>query len=152
MGLSTSRSTRTPWKKYFQQVPKTSFNQPPRRIQVGEQVRVPNLSGLGVAAATRKLERQGFTVERQFVYSDKVPKYGFMGWSPSSGDWISEFGTIYAVYSNGRDPEVVAEEKAELRRKAQEKKRRQQQQQQQQPQNPPQTPPNLPPIFPPGRR
>ena len=152
-GDAGSKIWRPVMQKYFQQVPKTSFNQPPRRIQVGEQVRVPNLSGLGVAAATRKLERQGFTVERQFVYSDKVPKYGFMGWSPSSGDWISEFGTIYAVYSNGRDPEVVAEEKAELRRKAQEKKRRQQQQQQQQqPQNPPQTPPNLPPIFPPGRR
>src|SRR5215203_6203614 len=148
-GDAGSKIWRPVMQKYFQQVPKTSFNQPPRRIQVGEQVRVPNLSGLGVAAATRKLERQGFTVERQFVYSDKVPKYGFMGWSPSSGDCISQFGTIYAAYSNGRDPEVVAEEKAELRRKAQEKKRRQQQQQQQQPQNPPQTPPNLPPIFPP---
>ncbi len=99
--------------KYFQQIPRTSFNQPPRKIQVGEQVRVPNLSGLGVAAATRKLERLGFTVEKTYVYSDRVPKYGFMGWSPGSGDWISEFGTIYAVYSSGRDPAVVAQEKAE---------------------------------------
>ena len=103
-GDAGSKIWRPVMQKYFQQVPKTSFNQPPRKIQVGEQVRVPNLSGLGVAAATRKLERQGFTVERQFVYSDKVPKYGFMGWSPSPGDWISEFGTMYAVYSNGRDP------------------------------------------------
>jgi membrane peptidoglycan carboxypeptidase len=134
--------------KYFQQVPRTSFNQPPRKIQVGEQVRVPSLNGLGVAAATRKLERLGFTVERQYVYSDKVPKYGFMGWSPSPGDWISEFGTMYAVYSNGRDPAVVAEEKADARRKAQEKKKKQQQQQS--PQNPAPTP-TLPPIFPPRR-
>jgi membrane peptidoglycan carboxypeptidase len=148
-GDAGSKIWRPVMQKYFQQVPKTSFNQPPRKIQVGEQVRVPNLSGLGVAAATRKLERLGFTVERQFVYSDKVPKYGFMGWSPSPGDWISEFGTMYAVYSNGRDPAVVAEEKAEARRKAQEKKRRQQQQQQ--PQDPTQTPPTLPPIFPPRR-
>ena len=148
-GDAGSKIWRPVMQKYFQQVPKTSFNQPPRRIQVGEQVRVPNLSGLGVAAATRKLERQGFTVERQFVYSDKVPKYGFMGWSPSPGDWISEFGTMYAVYSNGRDPAVVAEEKADARRKAQDKKRRQQQQQQ--PQSPAQTPPTLPPIFPPRR-
>ena len=133
--------------KYFQQIPRTSFNPPPRKIQVGEQVRVPSLSGLGVDAATRKLERLGFTVERQFVYSDKVPKYGFMGWSPSPGDWISEFGTMYAVYSNGRDPEEVEEEKDEARRKAQEKKRRQQQP----PQNPGTTPPTLPPIFPPRR-
>jgi membrane peptidoglycan carboxypeptidase len=150
-GDAGSKIWRPVMQKYFQQVPKTSFNQPPRKIQVGEQVRVPNLSGLGVAAATRKLERLGFTVERQFVYSDKVPKYGFMGWSPSPGDWISEFGTMYAVYSNGRDPAVVAEEKADARKKAQDKKRRQQQQQQQ-PQNPAQTPPTLPPIFPPGRR
>ncbi len=133
--------------KYFQQIPRTSFNPPPRKIQVGEQVRVPSLGGLGVDAATRKLERLGFTVERQFVYSDKVPKYGFMGWSPSPGDWISEFGTMYAVYSNGRDPEEVEEEKDEARQKAQERKRRQQQP----PQNPGNTPPTLPPIFPPRR-
>ena len=133
--------------KYFQQIPRTSFNQPPRRIQVGEQVRVPSLNGLGVDAATRKLERLGFTVERQFVYSDKVPKYGFMGWSPSPGDWISEFGTMYAVYSNGRDPAKVEEEKDEARRKAQEKKRTEQQP----PQNQGPTPPGRP-IFPPGRR
>ena len=104
--------------KYFQQIPRTSFNQPPRKIQVGKQVRVPSLSGLGVAAATRKLERLGFTVEKRYVYSDKVPKYGFMGWSPVPVDWISEFGTMYAVYSNGRDPAVVAEEKAKAKKKA----------------------------------
>ena len=138
--------------KYFQQIPKTSFNQPPRKIQVGEQVRVPNLNGLSLAAATRKLERLGFTVEQQYVYSDKVPKYGFIGWSPGSGDWISEFGTIYAVYSNGRDPAVVAEERAEARRKARRKEEAaaartatQQQQQQQSPL------PTLPRIFPPRR-
>jgi membrane peptidoglycan carboxypeptidase len=133
--------------QYFQQIPKTSFNQPPHKIQVGEQVRVPNLNGLSLDAATRKLERLGFTVEKQYVYSDTVPKYGFMGWSPRSGDWISEFGTIYAVYSSGRDPAVVAAEKAAARKKAQEKKKKQQQQQQQQ-----QSPsPTLPPIFPPRR-
>jgi membrane peptidoglycan carboxypeptidase len=134
--------------QYFQQIPKTSFNQPPHKIQVGEQVRVPNLNGLSLDAATRKLERLGFTVEKQYVYSDTVPKYGFMGWSPRSGDWISEFGTIYAVFSSGRDPAVVAAEKAAARKKAQEKKKKQQQQQQQQQQSPS---PTLPPIFPPRR-
>jgi beta-lactam-binding protein with PASTA domain len=124
--------------KYFQQIPRTSFNQPPRKIQVGEQVRVPSLSGLGVTAATRKLERLGFTVEKQYVYSDKVPRYGFMGWSPSPGEWISEFGTMYAMYSAGRNPAVVAQEK----RKAEQKNKKQQ---------PPQSPapmPTLPPNFP----
>jgi beta-lactam-binding protein with PASTA domain len=103
---------------------------------------VPNLRGLSISAATEKLERVGFTVEKQFAYSDSVPKYGFIGWSPGSGDWIAEFGTIYAVYSSGRDPAVVEREQAEARRKAQEKKK-----QQQQP-PPPTTPP---PIFPPRR-
>jgi hypothetical protein len=38
---------------------------------------VPSLNGLSIAAATRKLERRGFTVEKRSIYSDKVPKYGF---------------------------------------------------------------------------
>ena len=71
--------------KYFQQIPRTGFSQPPRKIQVGKQVRVPSLNGLSIAAATRKLERSGFTVEKRYVYSDKVPKYGFIGWSPGPG-------------------------------------------------------------------
>jgi beta-lactam-binding protein with PASTA domain len=126
--------------KYFQTIPKTGFNQPPRKIQVGKQIRVPSLNGLSISAATRKLERMGFTVEKRYTYSDKVPKYRFMSWSPGPGSWISEFGTIYAVYSNGRDPEVVAKEKAAAKKKAQEKKK------QQQPQ------PTQPPTVPPGPR
>jgi len=128
--------------KYFQQIPRTGFSQPPRKIQIGKQVRVPSLSGLSVAAATRKLERLGFTVEKQYAYSDKVPKFGFMGWSPGPGSSISEFGTIYARYSNGRDPAVVAAEK-DAKKKAQQQKKRQQ--------NPVPPPPTLPPIFPPRR-
>ena len=73
------------WKpvmKYFQQIPKTGFSQPPRKIQVGKQVKVPNLRGLSISAATRKLERLGYG-GKQYIYHDKVPKYGFIGWSPS---------------------------------------------------------------------
>jgi membrane peptidoglycan carboxypeptidase len=128
--------------KYFQQIPRTGFNQPPRKIDVGRQVKVPSLRGLSVAAGTRKLERLGFTVDKRYVYNDKVPKYGFIGWSPSPGSWISEFGMVYAVYSNGRDPDVVAAEKA-AKKRAQERKKRKQQ--------PGPAPPRLPPIFPPGR-
>jgi beta-lactam-binding protein with PASTA domain len=104
---------------------------------------VPSLNGLSISGATRKLERMGFTVEKRYIYDDRVPKYKFMSWSPGPGSWISEFGTIYAVYSNGRDPKVVAEEKAAAKKKAQEKKRKQQQQQ---------PPPTLPPTVPPGPR
>ncbi|HKN46171.1 MAG TPA: penicillin-binding transpeptidase domain-containing protein, partial [Propionibacteriaceae bacterium] len=129
--------------KYFQQIPKTGFNQPPRKIQIGKQVRVPSLGGLSVSAATRKLERLGFTVEKQYAYSDKVPKYGFIGWSPGPGSWISEFGTIYARYSSGRDPAVVAAEKA-AKKKAQEQKKKKKP-------TPPPPLPKFPPIFPPRR-
>jgi hypothetical protein len=66
-----------------------------------------------------------------------VSKYKFMNWSPGPGSWISEFGTIYAVYSNGRDPEVVAKEKAAAKKKAQEKKKQQQPQPTQSPTVPP---------------
>jgi membrane peptidoglycan carboxypeptidase len=127
--------------RYFQQIPKTGFSQPPRKIDVGKQVKVPSLRGMSISAATRKLERLGFTVERRYVYHDKVPKYGFIGWSPSPGSWISEYGMVYAVYSNGPDPDVVAREKAAAKKRAQERKQQQQ--------SPP--PPLCPPICPPGR-
>jgi membrane peptidoglycan carboxypeptidase len=127
--------------RYFQQIPKTGFSQPPRKIDVGKQVKVPGLRGMSISAATRKLERLGFTVERRYVYHDKVPKYGFIGWSPSPGSWISEYGMVYAVYSNGPDPDVVAREKAAAKKRAQERKQQQQ--------SPP--PPLCPPICPPGR-
>jgi membrane peptidoglycan carboxypeptidase len=130
--------------KYFRQIPKTGFSQPPRKIDVGRQVKVPSLRGLSVAAATRKLERQGFTVDRRYVYHDKVPKYGFIGWSPSPGSWISEYGMVYAVFSNGRDPEKVAAEKAARKRAREQKK-------QQQPPSPP-PPTCVPPLCPPGQR
>jgi beta-lactam-binding protein with PASTA domain len=126
--------------KYFQQVPRTGFVQPPRKIQVGKQVRVPSLRGLSIAAATRKLEARGFTVEKRFTYSDTVPKYGFIGWSPGPGSTISEFGSVYGMYSKGRDPAVVAREKADAKKKSQQKKKK----------SPPQ-PPQFPP-FPPGPR
>jgi membrane peptidoglycan carboxypeptidase len=129
--------------KYFRQIPKTGFNQPPRKIDVGKQVKVPSLRGMSISAATRKLERLGFTVEKRYIYHDKVPKYGFIGWSPDPGSWISEYGMVYAVYSDGRDPEVVAAEK-DARRKAREERRRQQEP------NPGPQPP-IPPIFPPRR-
>jgi hypothetical protein len=130
--------------KYFQQIPKTGFNQPPRKIEVGKQVQVPSLRGMSISAATRKLERLGFTVEKRYVYNDKVPKYGFIGWSPNPGSWISEYGMVYAVYSNGRNPAEVEAEK-EAKKQAQEERRRRQQ-----PNCGPQSPTG-PPICRPGR-
>jgi membrane peptidoglycan carboxypeptidase len=124
--------------KYFQQIPKTGFSQPPRKIDVGKQVKVPSLSGMSIAAATRKLERRGFTVERRYVYHDKVPKYGFITWSPSPGSWTSEYGMVYAVYSNGQDPADIKAQR-DARRRAQAEKKKQQN---------PSPPPCVPPFCP----
>ena len=86
---------------------------------------MPSLSGLSIAAATRKLERSGFTVEKRYTYSDTVPKYGFMGWSPGPGSTGSRSSArCTRMYSNGRDPAVVAQEKADAKKKKQQKRRR----------------------------
>ncbi|HWI00661.1 MAG TPA: PASTA domain-containing protein, partial [Propionibacteriaceae bacterium] len=107
--------------KYLKSVPNTKFRQPPRRIQVGKQVRVPSLYSMSIGAATRKLEKAGFNVEKAYVYSDSVPQYRFIGWRPGPGSSVSEFGTVYATYSRGRDPDEVAADrkaKAEAKKKA----------------------------------
>ena len=48
------------------------------------QVTVPTMYGLGISAAIRKLREAGFTVETQYVYTNRPP-YGFLGWSPGPG-------------------------------------------------------------------
>ena len=84
--------------KYLQKVPNTSFKEPPRRIEVGKQVRVPSLSGLSYAAANRKLEKAGFTVETALrLQTTTCPQGGFVGWSPGPGSSISQFGTIFCT-------------------------------------------------------
>jgi beta-lactam-binding protein with PASTA domain len=75
---------------------------------------------LGIKAYTKKLEKAGFTVDTNYVYSDSVPRGGFVGWSASSGSRVPQYSTIYKLYSQGRDPEKVAAEKAA--KKAAEKK------------------------------
>ena len=81
--------------EYLKRVPNTSFKAPPRRIEIGRQVTVPSLFGLGISGAIRKLEEAGFTVETQYVYNDNAPYGAFLGWSPGPGQTISEFGTIF---------------------------------------------------------
>jgi membrane peptidoglycan carboxypeptidase len=154
-GSGSGDAGRLIWKpvmqEYLKRVPNTSFKAPPRKIEVGEQVTVPSLWGLGIAAATRKLEDEGFTVETSFVYSDTEPRGNFLGWSPSSGQTVAKFGTVYLLRSRGRDPAVVeAEERARREQEEAERQKKQQQQQQQQQQPPPI---QLPPGFPtPGPR
>jgi membrane peptidoglycan carboxypeptidase len=101
---------------YLKKVPDTSFKAPSRNIQVGKQVRVPNLFGLGIQSATKKLQKAGFTVERRSVYSNSTVGT-FLGWSPGGGASLPEFSTVYANFSAGRDPALVRAE-ARARRAA----------------------------------
>ena len=110
--------------KYLADIPKTSFKSPPSRIERGKMVSVPSSFGLGIAAYTKKLEKAGFTVEPQYVYSDSTPSGGFVGWSPGSGARVGQYSTIYKMYSKGRDPEKVAAEKAAKKKAAEEKKKK----------------------------
>ena len=109
---------------YLKNKPKTSFKTPPSKILHGKITEVPGISGMSIAAAEKKLRKEGFGVVRQFVYSNSTPKYGFIGWSPSSGARISEFGTVTALFSKGRDPAEVRAEKQAKRRAAAEKKKK----------------------------
>ncbi len=104
---------------YLKGKPRTGFKAPPGKILHGKITRVPSLYGLSISAATKKLQQEGFSVVRQYVYSNSTPKYGFIGWYPGSGGRISEFGTVSALYSNGRDPaEIRAEREAAARQRA----------------------------------
>jgi membrane peptidoglycan carboxypeptidase len=109
---------------YLKNKPKTSFKTPPSKILHGKITEVPGISGMSIAAAEKKLRKEGFGVVRQFVYSNSTPKYGFIGWSPSSGARISEFGTVTALFSKGRDPAEVHAEKQAKRRAAAERKKK----------------------------
>ncbi|HYI54855.1 MAG TPA: hypothetical protein VEX57_12875, partial [Microlunatus sp.] len=84
---------------------------------------VPSRFGLGIKAYTKKLEKAGFTVDTNYVYSDGVPRGGFVGWSASSGSRAPQYSTIYKLYSQGRDPEKVAAEKAAKKKAASDKKK-----------------------------
>ena len=133
-GSGSGDAGRLIWKpvmqEYLKKVPNTSFKAPPRKIEVGEQVTVPSLWGLGVSAATRKLEEEGFTVETSYVYHDSVPRGNFLGWSPSSGQTVSKFGTIYLLRSRGEDPAVAEAERLRKQQEEAERKRREQEKKQ----------------------
>ncbi|HWH99435.1 MAG TPA: transglycosylase domain-containing protein [Propionibacteriaceae bacterium] len=150
-GSGSGDAGRRIWKpvmeQYLKGVPNTSFKAPPRKIDIGEQVTVPSLPA-NVSAAIRKLENEGFNVETSYVYNDTEPFGAFLGWSPSPGQSVAKFGTIYLIRSRGKDPAVVAEEQ----KKAQEeKKRREEEQQKRKREKPPRI--VLPPGFPtPGPR
>ncbi|MET0694685.1 MAG: transglycosylase domain-containing protein [Propionibacteriaceae bacterium] len=119
-GSGSADAGRLIWKPtmntYLKSVPRTRFNAPPKDITNGKRVRMPSIFGLGVRAATKKLEKEGFTVENQYVYS-KRPAGTFLGWSQRGGT-VPQFSTIYILRSNGKeDPAIVAARKAKAKAK-----------------------------------
>jgi len=110
--------------QYFKQVPRTDFDDPPKRIETGKKVTVPYVGDLSISAATKKLKKEGFDVGTEYVYSNR-PRYTFLGWSPGAGSRVAQFSTVNKLISKGKDPAIAkakkkAEEKA--KKKAEEKK------------------------------
>ena len=153
-GSGSGDAGRLIWKPvmeaYLKRVPNTSFKAPTRKVEIGEQVTVPSLFGMGVSSATRKLEDEGFNVEAQYVYNDSAPYGAFLGWSPGPGQTVAKFGTIYLLRSRGKDPAVIAAEReraAEQERAAEEeRKKREEEQKKREEEDPPRI--VLPPGFP----
>lgn len=102
--------------KYLPSLPDTKFKQPSHRLEVGKKVKLPYLS-YDIAAATKKLEKEGFTVERRYVYSSR-DKYSFLGWSPGSFATVPQYSTVYANFSKGKDPAIEKAKKQAAKEKA----------------------------------
>ena len=61
---------------------------------------MPYVYGMSISAATKKLEQAGFTVDKQYVYSNKVPQIRLHRLVTESGlDRRPSSATIYATYS-----------------------------------------------------
>ena len=73
----------------------TSFKSPPRRIERRQAGPVPSLFGLGIRAATEKLEKAGFNVETQLRLQRLRAVRRFSAGRRSPGRRSPQFGTIY---------------------------------------------------------
>jgi membrane peptidoglycan carboxypeptidase len=96
--------------KYLKTLPDTKFEQPSRKLEVGKKVKLPYLS-YDINATTKKLEKAGFTVEKQYIYSSR-DKYSFLGWSPGSFATVPQYSTVYATFSKGKDPAIAKAQRA----------------------------------------
>ena len=107
--------------KYFENIPRTKFEEPPSRIEVGKKVDVPYVGNLSLSDGKKKLEKEGFTVIRSYEYSSRT-RGSFLYYSPNAGSRVSEFSTIYQVFSKGKDPSI-AKAKAKAKKAAEKKKK-----------------------------
>ena len=83
--------------KYLDGIPRTGFKNPPAKIERGKMIDVPRVFGLGIRAATKKFEQEGFTVISSYVYSES-PEGTFLGYSPRPGGRAPQYSTIFVRY------------------------------------------------------
>ena len=55
--------------RYLDGIPRTGFKNPPAKIERGKIIDVPRVFGLGMRAATKKFEKEGFNVVPSYIYS-----------------------------------------------------------------------------------
>ena len=84
----------------------TSFKAPPQRIETGKKVTVPYVGNLSAADGKKKLQQAGFSVVSRYDYSSQ-PAYTLLYYSPGPGSRVAQYGTIYQVFSKGRDPAIA---------------------------------------------
>lgn len=85
----------------LQDLPRTKFADPSKKILEGEKVAVPDVSGMGYNEAKETLEAQGFSTVRWAVY-DRRRKGTFLGISPKGT--ATKFSTISLKVSAGPEP------------------------------------------------
>ncbi len=96
--------------RYLEGKSETKFKKPPREIEAGALIDVPELSGLSLDEAIGKLESAGFSVQRIRRPSATVPEGEVIGFSQSGGK-ARAFSTIELYISSG--PEPAEDPKAE---------------------------------------
>ena len=69
--------------RYLTGIPRTGFKNPPAKIERGKIIDVPRVFGLGMRAATKKFEKEGFNVVPSYVFS-RQPEGTFLGYSPTA--------------------------------------------------------------------
>lgn len=87
----------------LQGVPKTAFHPASDDITKGKQVDMPDISGMSPAQAQVVLAADDLDLATKSSYSNSTPAGQFMYFSPSSGK-VTQYGTVYAVYSAGKSP------------------------------------------------
>lgn len=84
-------------------VAKTAFHSPSTDVQQGKQVTMPDISGMSADQAKVVLAADGIDLADKYTYDDYTPFGQFMGFSQTGGK-VSQFGSVYAMYSKGQSP------------------------------------------------